>query len=301
MTPPIEISHVSKRFGQREVLRDINISFEHGRLAALLGHNGAGKTTLIKMILGLSRPTKGVIRIFGQDPTSASVRAGIGFLPENVFFSANLTARELLVFYARLKGESPSACVKLLDRVGLTEVGSRPIRIYSKGMRQRLGLAQALIGSPRVLLLDEPTTGLDAVARQSFYEIIQELRKRGATVLLSSHSLTELEEHADRVIIMNHGTIVADGSVEELQEIANLPTRVSLFLCDEAVDLSRLGPVDSCRREGRHVELTCSRKNKTAILRAIVDNQGAIEVVSISPATLDQLYAHFMSQKSKTP
>ncbi|WP_442755191.1 ABC transporter ATP-binding protein [Methylocystis sp. JAN1] len=297
MTPPIEIDHAGKRLGGRDVVQDVSLSSERGRVTALLGHNGAGKTTLIKMTLGLSRPTSGAIRVLGEDPAGPRVRARMGFLPENVSFSPALTGKELLAFYARLKGESPSACVALLDRVGLGAASSRPIAEYSKGMRQRLGLAQALIGSPRILLLDEPTTGLDAAARQGFYEIILELRAQGAAVLLSSHSLTELEEHADQVVIMHRGTIVAKGSIEELQEIADLPVTISVSLREGAPDPKSLGPAENWRARGRRAEMACSRKNKMAALRAIMDNQDAIEDVAIMPPTLDQLYAYFLRQK----
>ena len=147
-------------------------------------------------------------------------------------FNAALTGRETLTFYARLKRE-PLQCVPaLLDRVGLAHAADRRVGTYSKGMRQRLGLAQALLGEPRVLLLDEPTTGLDPALRQSFYEIVEELRGRGATALLSSHALTEIEERAGRVIIMNRGVKVADGTLDDLRRIARLPTKIRMKVAD---------------------------------------------------------------------
>ncbi len=298
MTLPVEISNLSKCIAGFDIIKNINFRIPHGRCVALVGHNGAGKTTLMKMILGLSRPTSGMVKVFGKDPSHARARGRIGFLPENVYFSPALTGHEILAYYARLKGERPSACLALLERVGLSEAGSRFLNSYSKGMRQRLGLAQALIGAPRLLLLDEPTTGLDAPVRETFYEIIAELRNSGATVLLSSHSLTELEGRTDRIIIMRQGTIVADGSVEELQEISQLPLRLCLEVREgQIVDQERLGPAEQIRMEGRQIELLCSRKNKMQVLRTIFENKAPINDIVILPPTLDQLYAYFLQQE----
>ena len=145
--------------------------------------------------------------MLGEDPAAGefSARRQLGYLPENVAFNAALTGRETLAFYARLKQIKPASAWPLLDRVGLTDAADRRVGTYSKGMRQRLGLAQALLGRPRVLLLDEPTTGLDPALRQTFYEILNELRDDGATVLISSHALNELEDRAEHVLIMNRG------------------------------------------------------------------------------------------------
>lgn len=300
MTSSVEISDLSKRLAGREILQNINLSLGNGLCAALVGHNGAGKTSLIKMLLGLSRPTSGAVKVFGEEPARARMRGQIGFLPENVSFSPSLTGRELLAFYARLKGARPSACVPLLARVGLGDAASRPIRAYSKGMRQRLGLAQALIGAPRLLLLDEPTSGLDAAIRRSFYEIVMELRNSGTTILLSSHSLTELEEQADRMIIMDKGALVADGSIEELQEIADMPVRMRVTTRDGPLENpGGLGPVTGWRTCGQAVELVCSRKNKLEVLRAIIESDAPITDLAITPPNLDQLYAHFLRRQGE--
>lgn len=294
MISPVAMSGLSKRLAGRDILKNITLSLGEGRCIALVGHNGAGKTTMLKILLGLSSPTSGAVKVFGEDPARARMRGRIGFLPENVSFSPSLTGRELLAFYARLKGSRPSACLTLLDRVGLGEAASRPIRTYSKGMRQRLGLAQALIGAPRLLLLDEPTTGLDATIRQIFYEIVLELRNGGATILLSSHSLTELEERADRLIIMNKAAIVADGSLDELQESADLPVRMRIVTHAPIENPGGLGPVIEWRANGGTIELVCARKNKIEVLRAIIESHAPVADVAIMPSNLDQLYAHFL-------
>ena len=171
-------------------------------------------------------------------------------------------------------------------------------------MRQRLGLAQALLGEPRVLLLDEPTTGLDPALRQSFYETVEELRGRGATVLLSSHALTELEERAGRVIIMNRGVKVADGSLDELRRIARLPTKIRLRVTERGLANMPewLGPVDTWRRiNGRTVEIDASPEGKIELLRRATDEAAPVEDLDIVPPTLDQLYAHFLRSEEAAP
>jgi Cu-processing system ATP-binding protein len=164
-------------------------------------------------------------------------------------------------------------------------------------MRQRLGLAQALLGEPRLLLLDEPTTGLDPALRQSFYEIVEELRGRGATVLLSSHALTELEERAGRVVIMNRGIKVADGTLDQLRRIARLPTRIRLKVTDAGLANvpNWLGPMEGWRRVNGHmVEINASPERKIEVLRRATDQGAPVEDIDVVPPTLDELYAHFL-------
>jgi Cu-processing system ATP-binding protein len=168
----IQALGVSKRYGSQFAVRAVDLSLRAGECVALVGHNGAGKSSLIKMMLGLTTPTEGAVRLLGENPAGAAaahLRRAVGFLPENVAFHPSMTGRETLDFYARLKGEPTARNPGLLERVGLDGAAARKrVGAYSKGMRQRLGLAQALLGRPRVLFLDEPTTGLDPALRQSF-------------------------------------------------------------------------------------------------------------------------------------
>ena len=232
MSATVSVNGVEKSYRKVRALRDVSFDLVPGRLSALVGHNGAGKTTLIKLMLGLIHADRGSIRVLDENPAAGefSARRLLGYLPENVAFNAALTGRETLAFYARLKQIKPSTAWALLDRVGLMDAADRRVGTYSKGMRQRLGLAQALLGRPRVLLLDEPTTGLDPALRQTFYEILNELGNDGATVLISSHALNELEDRAEHVLIMNRGLLVAQGTLAELRSISQLPIRVSLDL-----------------------------------------------------------------------
>jgi Cu-processing system ATP-binding protein len=221
-------------------------------------------------------------------------------LPENVAFNDALTGRETLLFYARLKREPAEASLSLLERVELTAAARRRVATYSKGMRQRLGLAQALLGNPRALLLDEPTSGLDPAFRERFYELVRELRDRGTTVLLSSHALTELEERADRIIIMKEGIIVANATLGELRRVAQLPSRVVLTMADaiSANDAAQLAPATSMRRiNPRVLEFLCPERDKMDLVRRIVAEGTGIADLEVVPPGLDKLYAHFLSSQ----
>lgn len=305
MTAVVEIRHATKRYGPIEAVRDVSFTLEPRETVALVGHNGAGKTTLLKLMLGLAHSTEGSIRVLGEDPTAGdfSVRRRLGYLPESVSFNTALTAREILTFYARLKDEPVAKTLELLDRVGLSAAASRRVGTYSKGMRQRLGLAQALIGTPQLLLLDEPTTGLDPALRLEFYDIVEELRAGGATVILSSHALTELEERTQRVIIMNRGVLVANGSIDELRRVARLPTRIRLTVSPSAVQrISDLvGPVSNLRRINGHVvEFDADPSEKIELIRRATGPDTPTEDVAVVPPTLDDLYAHFLRKGGRT-
>ena len=235
--------------------------------------------------------------IMFRDAGQFAGRRHLGYLPENVSFDAALTGRETQAFYARLKREPVAKALELLDMVGLGPAAARRVGTYSKGMRQRLGLAQALIGRPWVLLLDEPTTGLDPELRQTFYEVIQRLAAEGTSVLLSSHALTELEERAGRVIIMNHGIKVADGSIEELRRLARLPTKIRLKVSGlESDEMPAWLPSGApCRRLNGHiVEIDAAPEQKIDLLHRVTAEGSSVEDLDVVPPSLDELYAHFL-------
>ncbi len=296
----VTLTGVAKRYATLTAVSEVDLSLGTGECIALVGHNGAGKSTLIKLMLGLIRPSEGTVRVLGDDPAASRAvrgKAGIGFLPENVAFPPAMTGLELLSFYARLKGEPTAGLKDLLARVGLAEAAGRRVGGYSKGMRQRLGLAQALLGAPRVLLLDEPTTGLDPELRRQFYEIVRTLRDGGATVLLSSHALTELEERADRVVVMNRGRMVAGGTMAELRGLVDLPVRILLRVPDNSLE-ALAGLAGSRRVNGHIVEITCRHHDKMATLRRITELPLAIDDLEIMLPTLDELYATFMEREA---
>jgi Cu-processing system ATP-binding protein len=294
--PPIALEGVAKRYGAVEAVRDVSFALPQGARVALVGHNGAGKTTLMKLMLGLARPSAGRVLMLGHDPAEGAreMRRHIGWLPENVTFNGALTGRELLRFFARLKGERPAQADAMLERVGLGAAARRRVGTYSKGMRQRLGLAQALLGAPRALLLDEPTTGLDPEVRQGLYDTLARLADGGTTVLLSSHALEELEGRVERVIILDRGRLVAAGSMAELRGLARLPLRLRVTLAQGSAPPEWLAAAAELRGvDGRMIELACAPEAKMALLRRAAEDAHVADVELHAP-TLDELYAHFL-------
>ena len=227
----VEARGVTKDFGTVQAVKGVDLSIAPGELFGLIGHNGAGKSTLFKMMLGLIPITSGEIRLDGEPvngPCFRETRRKIGYLPENVVLYDNLTGLETLYFFADLKAVPRRECAALLDKVGLSHAAGRRVREYSKGMRQRLGFAQALLGTPRLLFLDEPTTGLDPGAIRDFYRILRELKGEGVTMVLTSHILAEIQERVDRLAVMEGGLIRATGTVQELREAMNLPLTLEI-------------------------------------------------------------------------
>lgn len=298
MTPVVELVGVTKRYGAHVAVRDVSFKPDAGKIVALVGHNGAGKSTLIRLMLGVTRPSTGTIRVRGLDPSSggAAFRKRLGFLPENAMFHPASTGREALDFFAKLKGAATSRNMALLEQVGLAGAADRRIDAYSKGMRQRLGLAQALIGTPEILFLDEPTTGLDPGFRRSFYEILDRLRQSGVTVLLSSHALSELQGAADRVLVLNEGSLIADGSLAALRALARLPIKISLrATCGE----QGLGPEWQRQGDGKLARF-CEPTEKIAVIKAIAPRLKAEDDLEIEEPSLDDLYAHFLGPEAES-
>lgn len=295
----IELNEVSKRYGKTYAVRDVSLNMHEGQSVALAGHNGAGKSTLIKLMLGLIHPDKGSIRVLGSDPRDgrAPARFKIGYLPETVALHPSMTGIETLEFYARLKRQSPANNHQLLEQVGIAQAAKRRVGTYSKGMRQRLALAQALLGSPKMLFLDEPTTGLDPASRQGFYEILRELRQTtGTTVLLSSHALAEIEGHTDRIVIMKNGEKVADGTMRELGREADLPVVLRLSLEPGSDAASRL-PDSWTRMTDQLYEWRCPQEDKMDALRSIADLPAELTDIEVIQPSLDDMYAHFLRRE----
>jgi ABC-2 type transport system ATP-binding protein len=255
--PVLEVASVTKVYRSPMALKpftaveDVSLSLRRGEIFGLLGPNGAGKTTTLKMILGLTRPTRGTIRLWGREPQDRVARLRLGYLPENPCFYDHLTAREYLALAGSLF-DLPSRTARrradeLLQRLGLTGDATKPLRKYSKGMTQRLGMAQALLNQPDLLILDEPMSGLDPIGRADVKQILREERGRGATILMSSHVLAETETLCDRVAILHRGRVVEQGEVKRLLESGVLEWEITVDrLTDEAAE--------SLRAEGHTVE-----------------------------------------------
>ncbi|MFP5467329.1 MAG: ABC transporter ATP-binding protein [Gammaproteobacteria bacterium] len=258
-------------------LDSVRLQIARGQLYGLIGHNGAGKSTLFKLVLGLIEPTAGRITVDGIEVGGRDfrrARQSIGYLPENLVLYDNLSGLETLRFFARLKGAPLVQCGELLDRVGLGAAAHRPVREYSKGMRQRLGFAQALLGTPRLLLLDEPTTGLDPSAIRQFYDQLDELRQQGVTIVISSHILAELQQRVDRLALLASGTLRAEGTVAELRERTRMPV-VFLARGDDAWH-SRISAALgehaglACTLDGDGLlRISCPREQKMAVLQRL--------------------------------
>ncbi len=296
MADTLIVEHAEKFRGKAQVLDDICLSIAPGERVALLGHNGAGKSTLIKSILGLTPIRGGKISICGAAPGSAAARAATAFLPEAVSFHPALTGREQLAQFARLSGARADVPA-LLERVGLSDALDRRIGTYSKGMRQRLGLAQVLLGQPKLALLDEPTSGLDPISRQDLYAIIDELAAQGTAVLIASHALTEVEARTDRIAIMRKGVKVADGTLAALSAEAALLT--SIRITARAGEADRIAAqVGGTRLNGVSVEIHCDAAAKMEALRHVAALGDAVADVLMTPPRLEDLYRHYAKEGS---
>ena len=286
------VQDVVKQYGDHVTVAGVSLTVRAGERIALLGHNGAGKTTLMKLILGLTPLDGGRISVFGATPGDSAARRITAYLPELVAFNKVLTGREQLRLFASLSGEPVKIVNPLLERVGLAEAGHRRIGTWSKGMRQRLGLAQALIGKPKLALLDEPTSGLDPISRHEFYAIVDEMVAAGTAVLISSHALTELEARTDRIAILRDGHLVAYDSLARLHARAQLQTRVRVVARGDGAD-KLVGQIGGQRVNGHAVEFHCPPGEKMSRLTQITALGGLIDDVEVAPPSLEDLYRHY--------
>ncbi len=308
-TPVIEISSVRKVFfgfkGRVRALDGVSLSVGDGTVFGLLGPNGAGKTTLLKLLVGLLRPSGGEVRLLGRNVRRAANRFEIGYLPENNIFPPYLRGEEALRIYAMYSGmgfrEAKRKAPEMLERVGLERSAwRRKVKKYSKGMLQRLGFAQALIHDPRVLLLDEPTDGVDPAGRMEFRNILEEERGRGKTVFINSHILTELELICDQVAIINRGRLVKTGSVEEVRgkvmryrfEVSALPDELRRTLEE------RFGRVEPDGEDAFSIELP-DRSGVTEVIDALRGAGVRIYEAKKEGRSLEEFYIEVIEGKEE--
>ena len=288
----IETHGLRKQFGPTVAVSDLSLDVSAGEIFGFLGPNGAGKTTSIKMLLALVAPTSGTGQVLGEPLGHRATRARIGFLPEHFRFHDTLTATELLRFHGRLyglRGVSLDARVdRLLTRVDLVDAADRPLRGYSKGMLQRVGLAQALLNEPRLVFLDEPTSGLDPLGRLLVRDIIAELRADGVTVFLNSHLLGEVEATCDRVVFVKRGRIVEERRLSAPTEALDLELRVGL----PAEASAKAGPaiVEGLSRFGTNIvqprpDVIALRAESDAMVPSIVSwlVQQGVQIHAVQP------------------
>ncbi len=298
--PVIVARGVHKHYGPIHAVDGVDLEVRSGELFGLIGHNGAGKSTMFKMMLGLIPLTAGEIRIDGAPVPGSdfrAVRRKVGYLPENVVLYDNLTGAETLDFFARLKGVSPAQNAALLERVGLMHAAKRRVREYSKGMRQRLGFAQALLGKPRILFLDEPTTGLDPEAIRGFYAILRQLKGEGVTMVITSHILAEIQERVDRLAIMAAGKVQATGTVQALREQMDLPLWFDVRVAPEDFEAVRnaLGglPVGAIEARDGHIAVQCARDAKMAVIAALASLNGKVRDLTVREPSLEDVFFGF--------
>jgi len=303
----IETKGLTKRYGDFVAVEDLNLSVRRGEVFGLLGPNGSGKTTTILMLLGLTEPTSGSVRVLGLDPARQplSVKAHVGYMPEQVGFYDELTGRENLTYIAKLDGlsgrEAQRRGSNLLRRLGLAEVADQPVGTYSHGMRQRLGVADVLIKRPQLIIMDEPTSGLDPERAREFLELILDLKAEGISILLSSHLLYQVQAVCDRVGLFQTGRMVLEGSVHDLaHQVLGSAYRVYLQADGPAQALAAalrdVPGVAAVHADGNRYELEADADLRAEAAEAVVKAGGRLLALDVQAPSLDDIYSRYFQQ-----
>ncbi len=304
--PVIETHGLSKRYGRVSAVENLDLTIEAGEIFGLLGPNGSGKTTTILMLLGLTEPTQGEVKVLGRNPLREplAVKKRVGYLPDAVGFYDQLSARENLAYAGRLQGlrsaEATERIETALKEVRLDDVANRRVGTYSRGMRQRLGLADVLMKQAEVAILDEPTSGLDPQSTQELLELIRLMARRGMTIVLSSHMLTMVQSICDRVALFNQGRIGLVGRVADLAAQVlggSYVIEIEATGVDVAEALKELDGVTGVApvRAGI-VRADCTRDARADIARRIVEKGGALTNISMDRSSLDEVYVRYFAQ-----
>lgn len=295
----IDVENVTKSYGNVDAVKEISLSIKKGELFGLIGPNGAGKTTLFRLLLGLIRPTSGRIRVKGVDVSeiwSREVRAHTGYLPENIVFYDHLSGFETLLFFAKIKGAPHEEVTRLLGVVGLAEAAQRKVGEYSKGMRQRLGLAQALLAEPDILFLDEPTTGLDPEGIGVFYDILNDVKAKGVTIVLTSHILKEIQDKVDRLGIVGGGRLLAAGTVRELRSALGLKPTIRVSCRGDNKPLREAASEaggEILFYNDDMVTIKCRPEEKMGLLKAVMCNEAIVKDVELIEPSLEDVFMKY--------
>ena len=313
-TSIIRTDHLTKRYGSVTAVRDLSLEIEQGEVFGLLGPNGAGKTTTTLMLLGLTEPTAGSASIAGHNCTREpiAIKRMVGYLPDSVGFYPELTGRENLRFTGRLNGLDPDLCEKrmeeLLERVGMTEAADRKTAGYSRGMKQRLGIADVLMKDPQVIIMDEPTLGIDPEGMRELIALIRELSVRdGRTILISSHQLYQVQQICDRVGIFVQGSLVACGRIEELgrqiESEGYYLLEILVEPCDQPLleTLSSLSGVQSVEQDAAGLlRIQSARDVRRAVTAMLVERDYTLLQMRQKGGDLDEIYQKYFEKAGDT-
>ncbi|SEL85406.1 ABC transporter ATP-binding protein [Haloferax larsenii] len=298
----VELQNVSKRYSGTTAISDLSLSVERGEVFGFLGPNGAGKSTTIDILLNYIRPTSGSVEILGKDVrrNPVVVKKRVGVLPDQYAVFERLTGRKHVEFAIRSKGADDDP-TDLLERVNLSSAADRPATSYSKGMKQRLMLAMGLVGSPDLLVLDEPSTGLDPLGVRVMRTIVREERERGATVFFSSHILEQVEAVCDRVGILNEGSLVALDSMDGLREAVGASSQLTVTL-DRVTDgvLDELDAVDGVTAvdaDGASLVVTCENTAKASVIDAVRVDGNTVQNITTDEPSLEDLFVSYTTEE----
>lgn len=304
----IEAQDLTKHYNGTHAVQDLNLTIREGEIYGLLGPNGSGKTTTILILLGLTEPTSGKVAVCGQNPSRnpIAVKRLIGYLPENVGFYDDLTAQENLRLVARLNGipdrRSKARIEEILEQVGLAEVARRPVRTFSRGMRQRLGIADVLIKDPSFVILDEPTSGIDPEGATQILDMIVRMREeRGMTILLASHLLHQVQRICDRVGIMHRGRLVAQGSLAELSaQTASEELELEVHVAKASPELVRrlqdLEGISKVEAQGDRLRIRCGEEAQGRIASAVLGAGAELLELRGRSDTLEDVYLRYFQE-----
>ncbi len=305
----LEARGLTKHYGKFVAVDNLNLTIRRGEVFGLLGPNGAGKTTSILMFLGLTEPTAGTVRVLGLDPARQplKVKAQVGYLPDQVGFYDGLTARENLSYIAKLNGlrreEANRRIERVLAQVGLADVANKRVNAFSRGMRQRLGVAEVLLKQPHMIITDEPTLGLDPEAAREFLELIRTLKAEGITILLSSHLLYQVQAVCDRVGLFHRGQMVLEGAVPELaQQVLGGAYRIQVEATNGQLGLTetfrRLPGVVNVNQAGPdRYELEAKNDLRPQAARAVIEAGGELRSLNVEIPGLDEIYSRYFKQE----
>lgn len=298
-TITIEVNNLTKTYNDFTAVNNVSFSVKKGEIFGFLGPNGAGKTTTIKAMLDLLHPDKGLIHINGYDVRAQGKEAKkcVGYMPEKVAFYENLTALQNLQFYAEIKHAKKEDCIRLINEFGLAETGKKRVGSFSKGMVQRLGMARAILGNPPVLILDEPSGGLDPRGVVLIRDKILEMKNKGTTIFVSSHILSEIQEVCDRVGIINKGSLVAEDTVEGLSKKLNLKPQiiVRMDVLNKKIEdaVRKLPGVDRVTAQKHTLEIVCEGAMKAKVILAITNAGGNIQNLQTKEPTLEEVFLRY--------